>query len=152
MDTADILNSKGKAWISLAPFLAAALVAISRTMDYRRTCLSYHIHFFSPTHHSTRPDHWQDVLVGSTLGAVLAYFSYRQYYPSLASKNSHRPYSPRIKHTEILLPAHNLHTFGESHDDGNHVPYNDHSDALAETVPRPDTGPLENVWREGEDE
>ncbi|KAJ8522872.1 hypothetical protein ONZ45_g576 [Pleurotus djamor] len=51
----------GKAWIALTPFSAAALVAISRTMDYRH--------------------HWQDVLVGSILGTVLAYFSYRQYYP-----------------------------------------------------------------------
>lgn len=122
-------------------------------MDYRRTCLSYHSHFSPPTHHSTRPDHWQDVLVGSILGAVLAYFSYRQFYPSLASKYSHFPYSPRIKCEDIeILPSHNLHTFGEHYDDGNHVPYNDHNDALAGTVPRPDTGHLENVWREGEDE
>ena len=91
--------------------------------------------------------------MGSILGAVLAYFSYRQYYPSLVSKNPDRPYSPRIKHEDTeILPTHNLHTFGESHDDGNHVPYNDHNDALAGTVPRPDTGRLENVWREEEDE
>ncbi|EDR07733.1 uncharacterized protein LACBIDRAFT_235655 [Laccaria bicolor S238N-H82] len=67
----------GKAWLSLTPFAGAALVAISRTMDYRH--------------------HWHDVLVGSILGTVLAYFSYRQYYPSLSSELSHRPYSPRIK-------------------------------------------------------
>ncbi|KAJ1310298.1 hypothetical protein OPQ81_007038 [Rhizoctonia solani] len=66
----------GKAWISLAPLTGALLVAISRTMDYRH--------------------HWQDVLVGSIVGLVLSYFSYRQYYPSLASPFSHRPYSPRI--------------------------------------------------------
>jgi hypothetical protein len=109
--------------------------------------------FFSPTHHSTRPDHWQDVLVGSALGAVLGYFSYRQYFPSLVSKNSHRPYSPRVKREDIeMLPTHSLHTSGESHDDGNHNSHNDHHDDLAGTVPRPDTGHLENVWREGEDE
>ena len=91
--------------------------------------------------------------MGGTLGAVLAYFSYRQYYPSLASKDSHRPYSPRIKREDTeILPTHNLHTFGESLDDGNHGNYNDHNDALAGTVPRPDNGRLENVWREGEDE
>ncbi|KAF9050636.1 acid phosphatase/Vanadium-dependent haloperoxidase [Hymenopellis radicata] len=38
----------GKAWISLSPFAAAALVAISRSMDYRH--------------------HWHDILVGSLLG------------------------------------------------------------------------------------
>ncbi|KAF8682273.1 Acid phosphatase-like protein [Rhizoctonia solani] len=70
----------GKAWISLAPLTGALLVAISRTMDYRH--------------------HWQDVLVGSIVGLVLSYFSYRQYYPSLASPFSHRPYSPRIPRYE----------------------------------------------------
>ncbi|ELU44586.1 oligosaccharyl transferase subunit OST3/OST6 family [Rhizoctonia solani AG-1 IA] len=59
---------RGKAWISLAPLTGALLVAISRTMDYRRL--------------------------------VLSYFSYRQYYPSLASPFSHRPYSPRIPRYE----------------------------------------------------
>ncbi|EDR07742.1 uncharacterized protein LACBIDRAFT_298246 [Laccaria bicolor S238N-H82] len=70
-------GTQGKAWLSLTPFAGAALVAISRTMDYRH--------------------HWHDVLVGSIIGTVLAYFSYRQYYPSLSSELSHRPYSPRIK-------------------------------------------------------
>ncbi|CAE6433268.1 unnamed protein product [Rhizoctonia solani] len=70
----------GKAWIALAPLTGALLVAISRTMDNRH--------------------HWQDVLVGSIVGLVLSYFSYRQYYPSLASPFSHRPYSPRIPRYE----------------------------------------------------
>ncbi|KAG9127953.1 hypothetical protein FRC07_007191, partial [Ceratobasidium sp. 392] len=66
----------GKAWIALTPLTGALLVAISRTMDYRH--------------------HWHDVLIGSIVGLVLSYFSYRQYYPGLASPFSHRPYSPRI--------------------------------------------------------
>ncbi|KAG8722401.1 hypothetical protein FRC08_002882 [Ceratobasidium sp. 394] len=66
----------GKAWIALTPLTGALLVAISRTMDYRH--------------------HWHDVLIGSLVGLALSYFSYRQYYPSLASPFSHRPYSPRI--------------------------------------------------------
>ncbi|CAE6424835.1 unnamed protein product [Rhizoctonia solani] len=66
----------GKAWIALTPLTGALLVAISRTMDYRH--------------------HWQDVLVGSTVGLIFAYFAYRQYYPSLESPLSHKPYSPRI--------------------------------------------------------
>ncbi|EJD02401.1 PAP2-domain-containing protein [Fomitiporia mediterranea MF3/22] len=66
-----------KAWISLTPLSGAALVAISRTMDYRH--------------------HWQDVLVGSILGLVMSFFAYRQYYPPLGSPRAHKPFSPRIK-------------------------------------------------------
>ena len=55
-------------------------MAISRSMDYRH--------------------HWHDILVGSSLGVVVSFFAYRQYYPSLASDLCHRPYSPRIKDPE----------------------------------------------------
>ncbi|OJT11152.1 Phosphatidate phosphatase PPAPDC1B [Trametes pubescens] len=75
-----------KAWLALAPLAGAAMVAISRTMDYRH--------------------HWQDVLTGSLLGLVTAYFSYRQFYPPLWSDMSHKPYSPRIKRGSHLLPTH----------------------------------------------
>lgn len=103
--------------------------------------------FSYPTYHSTLLDHWQDVLAGAILGTVLSYFSYRQYYPSLAFKNSQRPYSPRIKREDTeILPTHNLHSLGGP-DDGNRVRYNDHDDGLVETVPRAET-----VRREGEDE
>ncbi|KZT67789.1 acid phosphatase/Vanadium-dependent haloperoxidase [Daedalea quercina L-15889] len=74
-----------KAWAALTPLSAAALIAISRTMDYR--------------HHAA------DVIAGSLLGIVAAYFSYRQYYPSLASPYCHRPYSPRIPR-DGHLPLH----------------------------------------------
>ncbi|KAK0459589.1 phosphatidic acid phosphatase type 2/haloperoxidase [Desarmillaria tabescens] len=130
----------GKAWLSLSPFAAAALVAISRTMDYRH--------------------HWHDVLIGSLLGTVLAYFSYRQYYPSLASELSHRPYSPRIpREPEEGLPLH--HRYDSSVDQSGVQTsrptltrrYTD--DAAPEeayeldgTVQR-HTPPLEEVWREG---
>jgi len=66
----------GKAWLSLTPFLAALLVAISRTMDYRH--------------------HWEDVAVGSIVGTVFSYFAYRQYFHPLKSINSNCPYPPRI--------------------------------------------------------
>jgi len=84
----DHKGNVGKVWIFLAPFAGAGLVAISRTMDYRH--------------------HWQDVLVGSSLGFIMSYFSYRQYYPSLAEDLCHRPYSPRIKHesSDHGLPVH----------------------------------------------
>ena len=47
--------------------------------------------------------HWQDVLVGSILGFTLAWFSYRQYFPPLTDRLSHRPYSPRINHIRAPL-------------------------------------------------
>ncbi|KIM31039.1 hypothetical protein M408DRAFT_327933 [Serendipita vermifera MAFF 305830] len=75
----------GKAWVSLTPFVGAAVIAISRTMDYR--------------HHPT------DVMTGSTLGLVFAFFAYRQYYPSLSSTLSHRPYSPRIPSLKVTGPV-----------------------------------------------
>ncbi|KAM0753035.1 acid phosphatase/Vanadium-dependent haloperoxidase [Meredithblackwellia eburnea MCA 4105] len=65
-----------KAWLCLIPLMGAALIAISRTMDYR--------------HHAT------DVLVGSLLGLWMAYFTYSLYYPPLNSRKAHLPYSPRI--------------------------------------------------------
>lgn len=74
-----------KAWIALVPLSGAALVAISRTMDYRH--------------------HWQDVLTGSLLGLVTAYFSYRQYYPPLNSPISHLPYPPRYRRGGQEHPA-----------------------------------------------
>ena len=57
-------------------------------------------------HRLTRPaDHATDVLAGSLLGLVAAYFSYRQYYPSLAAPYAERPYSPRVPR-EDRLPVH----------------------------------------------
>ncbi|XP_055903338.1 phospholipid phosphatase 5 isoform X1 [Eupeodes corollae] len=74
-------RGRGQSWrlcISLVPLLVALEVAISRTCDY---------------HH-----HWQDVLVGSLLGICVSYLCYRQYFPSIFSKNCHRPYSSRDKY------------------------------------------------------
>ncbi|KAF8652691.1 hypothetical protein AX16_004196 [Volvariella volvacea WC 439] len=100
----------GKAWLALGPFAAAALVAISRTMDYRH--------------------HWQDVLVGSLLGTVCSYFSYRQYYPSLADELCHRPYSPRIAREDALPTS----TY-------------DSADYPEGTAPRPTDIDLEAAWQ-----
>lgn len=37
-------------------------------------------------------------------GTVFAYFCYRQYYPSLASVHSQKPYPPRIKRPQDIFP------------------------------------------------
>ncbi|TFK42968.1 phosphatidic acid phosphatase type 2/haloperoxidase [Crucibulum laeve] len=149
----DSRGHAGKAWLALTPFGAASLVAISRTMDYRH--------------------HWQDVLVGAIVGTVLSYFAYRQYYPSLSSELSHRPYSPRIKREEKeVLPSHQRYPSptglptqpnpfvhqqrvgngsglengaGRYGDSGLSAEYE-----LDGTVPRPGPGSLDEVWRDGE--
>lgn len=79
-------------------------------------------------------DHWHDVLVGSILGTVLAYFSYRQYYPSLASPLAHRPYSPRVRRAEhdaeSTLPVHDKahsHEGHHTHDSAAHARANDNA-------------------------
>ncbi|KAF9962486.1 hypothetical protein BGZ72_004855 [Mortierella alpina] len=82
-----------KSVVVLAPLIVAALVATSRVDDYRH--------------------HWQDVTVGAFIGASFAIFSYRQYYPSLASSKSDCPFAPRIAKDEhlstTLLPHHHVH-------------------------------------------
>ncbi len=58
--------------LTLAPFLGAAFIAISRLEDYRHGPL--------------------DVLAGSLLGFTVAHFNWRRYYPSLWSKDCDEPY------------------------------------------------------------
>lgn len=69
-------RGRGQSWrliVSITPLFLAMLVAVSRTCDY---------------HH-----HWQDVTVGSLIGIFIAYICYRQYFPALDSKMSHRSYA-----------------------------------------------------------
>lgn len=83
-----VLNKRGytiKSWILLVPIASASLISISRTMDYR--------------HHAT------DVIAGGIIGALIAWYSYRQYYPPLHAEASHRPYSPRIAHEDAHVTA-----------------------------------------------
>jgi diacylglycerol diphosphate phosphatase/phosphatidate phosphatase len=121
----DRRGTAGKAWLSLTPFIGATLVGISRSMDYRH--------------------HWQDILVGSLLGTIMAYFSYRLYYPPLSSEHSHQPYAPRGSvglepstddEAEELLP--------HRHEDGW-----DESAVVPGTVKRGAPAHLEDVWGRG---
>ncbi|KAJ2649487.1 hypothetical protein IWW40_003159 [Coemansia sp. RSA 1250] len=67
-----------KSFVCFVPYLAAALVGVSRVMDYRH--------------------HWQDVLGGAILGTIMGWFGYLQYYPSPWSEkyDPHLPHPPRI--------------------------------------------------------
>ena len=60
-------------------------------------------------------DHWQDVVAGSCLGILTAYFSYRLYYPSLASEVAHLPFTPKIHRLDASLPIHDQHEDGPSY-------------------------------------
>ncbi|TFK27409.1 PAP2-domain-containing protein [Coprinopsis marcescibilis] len=140
----------GKAWLAITPFFGAALVAISRTMDYRH--------------------HWHDVLVGSLLGIVFSFFAYRQYYPPLDSELSHRPYSPRVQEKSdesAILPTHiataNASGFSSSPPTRyspskfqasgsgmvNSEPYETVQLGVDGTVARPGPTSMEDVWEQG---
>lgn len=73
------------AWLCITPLMAATLIAVSRTMDYR--------------HHAT------DVIAGALLGLTIAYWSYKLYYPPLNHPQSHKPYSPRIPPEHLSTAA-----------------------------------------------
>jgi diacylglycerol diphosphate phosphatase/phosphatidate phosphatase len=101
-------------------------------------------------------DHWQDVLAGSILGTVVSYFAYRQYYPSLASEVSHRPYAPRVARDE--LPSHGN---GHRRESSAQQAYRDDrptaediidSGPLQGTVVRGGPGTLREAWKDGADE
>lgn len=67
-------RGRGHTWrlcIAVIPLVISLLVAVSRTCDY---------------HH-----HWQDVTVGSLIGLLTGYISYRQYYPSIFGPDAGRP-------------------------------------------------------------
>ena len=57
----------------LAPLLGAALIAISRLEDYRHDVF--------------------DVVVGSLIGSVITYMTWRRHYPSLGSPVCHTPHA-----------------------------------------------------------
>jgi diacylglycerol diphosphate phosphatase/phosphatidate phosphatase len=64
--------------ISIAPLIGAALIAISRLEDYRHDVF--------------------DVTAGSSLGMLVAIFSYRRYYRSLWHSSCSIPHSSKAQH------------------------------------------------------
>jgi diacylglycerol diphosphate phosphatase / phosphatidate phosphatase len=66
--------------VALAPLVGAALIAISRLEDYRHDVF--------------------DVTCGSVLGMLVAYFSYRRYYPSLRLARCDEPHPSRYDSVE----------------------------------------------------
>ena len=63
--------------LALAPLIGAAMISISRLEDYRHDVY--------------------DVTTGSILGMLVAYFSYRRYYPSLTSPRCDTPFPSRAE-------------------------------------------------------
>ena len=63
--------------LALAPLVGAALIAISRLEDYRHDVY--------------------DVTTGSILGILVAYLSYRRYYPKLNSPHCDTPFPSRAE-------------------------------------------------------
>jgi diacylglycerol diphosphate phosphatase / phosphatidate phosphatase len=62
----------GRAMVFMAPLIGATMIAISRCQDYRHDVY--------------------DVCVGSALGIVVAFWSYRRYWPRLNERDCHIPH------------------------------------------------------------
>ncbi|ODQ66289.1 PAP2-domain-containing protein [Nadsonia fulvescens var. elongata DSM 6958] len=76
-----------KSFIAFVPTLIAFLIALSRTEDYRH--------------------HFIDVILGSILGSMIAWFSYRKYFPSVLDTKSDLPYDIDSETVDIHLDNRN---------------------------------------------
>lgn len=74
-----------RALFCLAPLLGAAMIAISRCQDYRHDVY--------------------DVCTGALLGYVIAFWSYRRYWPSLSSWRCHKPFPGPREETGARGPS-----------------------------------------------
>lgn len=86
----------------------------------------------------------------------MAYFSYRQYYPSLAFEFCHKPYSPRIqREPAVVLPLHHQRhgsTVSEHESSAIPPPTQQDVDYVPEgTAPRPNAGSLAEIWGRDDD-
>ncbi len=104
--------------LALAPLVGATLIAISRLEDYRHDVY--------------------DVTTGSILGMLLAYFSYRRYYPMLNSPHCDTPFPGRaewaskngfgkLKDEEARIGRGESFDVDDMEDDADHVPLRDAS-------------------------
>lgn len=93
-------------------------------------------------------DHWHDIVVGSLVGLLLSYFSYRQYFPSLASPLSHRPYSPRIEREEESGPGLPIHSDPRTQYPNDVNSDHDDVELVDGTVKRSGPSYLSDGWRE----
>lgn len=104
--------------LALAPVVGATLIAISRLEDYRHDVF--------------------DVTTGSILGMLLAYFSYRRYYPMLNSPHCDTPFPSRaewaskngfvkLKDEEARVGNAGSFDVEDMEDDTEHVPLRDAS-------------------------
>ncbi|KAF2136335.1 uncharacterized protein K452DRAFT_280106 [Aplosporella prunicola CBS 121167] len=66
-----------RVFLALMPLLGAILIAISRCEDYRHDVY--------------------DVTIGSLLGMLVAWFTYRRYYPALRNRKCDTPYPSRAE-------------------------------------------------------
>ncbi|ODV59836.1 bifunctional diacylglycerol diphosphate phosphatase/phosphatidate phosphatase [Ascoidea rubescens DSM 1968] len=85
--------------ISIIPTIIATLIALSRTQDYR--------HRFS------------DVTIGSLVGALIGYWSYRRYFPSIKSRFCYMP-TQLIVENNLSSNNYLLHE-NEDFEDGYHL-------------------------------
>ena len=99
--------------LALAPLVGATLIAISRLEDYRHDVY--------------------DVTTGSILGILLAYFSYRRYYPTMNSPHCDRPFPSRaewaskkgfgkLKDEEARTGSADSFNVDDMEDDADHMP------------------------------
>lgn len=70
-------SGHGEGWrlcLALSPLMASTLIALSRFQDFRH--------------------HWDDILVGSLLGFLIAVLCYHHHYPPVWNSTGHAPFPP----------------------------------------------------------
>lgn len=89
------LTGSWRKLVTSIPLIGAALIALSRTEDYRH--------------------HFVDVILGSSLGAIIAYWSYSRNFPPLSSNIAFKPIldDSDVQADELLVMSADLPNDGE---------------------------------------